>query len=154
MDSVIQSVELNVSKSEAWGALADFGNAHKYFKSIKNAYLMSTIEQGVGTVRHCDLPSMMGMKQFIDEEITEWTEGQGFTYIVTATAAPIKEGIATWQVSGDDQHSTIHVDIKYKPKGIMGFMMQGMLRKEFNKQIQVGLDDIKQLLEQKKKIAA
>ncbi|OUR79162.1 hypothetical protein A9Q83_04800 [Alphaproteobacteria bacterium 46_93_T64] len=154
MDTVIQSVTLNTSKEEAWKVLADFGNAHKYFKGIQNAYLMTEQQSGVGTIRHCDLPSMMGMKQFIDEEITDWVEGEEFTYIVTNTAAPIKDGIARWRVEGDALHATIHVDIRYQAKGLMGHMMRSMLRKEFNKQIAVGLNDIKELLESRGKIAA
>lgn len=147
METVQQSISLNTSKTGAWEALADFGNAHKYFKGIVNSYLTSEAEAGVGTVRHCDLPTMMGMKQYIDEEITDWKDGEEFTYIVTNTAAPIKNGVATWRVSGDGRQSTIFVDIKYQPKGILGLMMKRMLRKEFNRQIAVGLQDIKNLLE-------
>ena len=88
METVKQSISLNTSKHDAWAALADFGNAHKYFKGIVNSYLTSDVEVGVGVIRHCDLPSMMGMKQFIDEEITDWKEGEEFTYVVTSTAAP------------------------------------------------------------------
>jgi len=154
METVIQSVTLNTSKKEAWKVLADFGNAHKYFNGIENAYLMTDQQTGVGTVRHCDLPSMMGMKQYIDEEITDWVEGEEFTYVVTNTAAPIKDGIAKWRVEGDETQSTIHVDIRYQPKGLMGLMMRGKLQKEFNKQIQAGLNDIKVLLENAGKLAA
>ena len=70
METVKQSIVLNTSKHQAWQVLADFGNAHKYFKGIVNSYLTSETESGIGTIRHCDLPSMMGMKQFIDEEIS------------------------------------------------------------------------------------
>ena len=154
METVIQSVTLNTSKKEAWKVLADFGNAHKYFEGIENAYLMTEQQTGVGTIRHCDLPSMMGMKQFIDEEITDWLEGEEFTYIVTNTAAPIKDGIARWRVEGDDIQSTIHVDIRYQPKGLLGYLMKGKLQTEFNKQIQAGLNDIKILLESRRKLAA
>ena len=134
--------------------LADFGNPHKYFKGIVDARLTSGVSQGVGTSRHCDLQSMMGMKQFIDEEIIDWKEGEEFTYIVTKTAAPIKNGIAIWQVTGDRQQSEINVNIRYEPAGIMGQLMKGKLKKEFNKQIQVGLMDIKQLFETRRQQAA
>ena len=154
METVEQSVTLNASRQEAWAVLADFGNPHKYFNGIIDAYLTSKIETGVGTVRHCELPKMMGMKQYIDEEITDWRDGEGFTYIVTETAAPIKDGVATWRVSGDGNQATISVHIKYRPKGILGRVMKSMLNKEFNKQIAVGLKDIKRLLENQQKLAA
>lgn len=152
METVKHSILINTSINDAWAAVADFGNAHKYFKGIVNSYLTSEAATGVGTVRHCDLPSMMGMKQFIDEEITDWKEGEEFTYVVTKTAAPIRDGIATWRVSGDAKQSTIHVDIRYQPKGIMGFILKGKLRKEFNKQIAAGLEDIKALLEARERV--
>lgn len=150
METVDQTISLNASKQEAWVLLADFGNAHKYFNGITDSHLVGDIQTGVGTVRHCDLPSMMGMKQYIDEEITEWKEGEEFTYIVTKTAAPIKNGIAVWKVSGNEKTSKIKVVITYQPKGIMGFLMQAMLRKEFNRQIAEGLEDIRKMFEAKK----
>lgn len=153
MQTVNQIISLNVSKQEAWAVLADFGNAHKYFNGITNSHLIGKVKTGVGTTRHCDLPPMMGMKQYIDEEITDWQEGQEFTYIVTNTAAPIKNGLAKWCVDGDENKSTISVDITYQPKGIMGFLMKRMLQTEFNKQILAGLQDIKLMLEAKQKVA-
>ncbi len=154
METVKQSIALNTSKHEAWRVLADFGNADKYFKGIVNSYLTSETKTGIGTIRHCDLPSMMGMKQFIDEEITDWKDGEEFTYVVTKTAAPIKNGTATWRVRGDGRQSTIFVDIRYQPKGLMGYMMKSKLNKEFNKQIATGLQDIKDLLEVQQQSAA
>ncbi len=154
METIDQAINLNVSKQEAWEVLADFGNAHKYFNGIVDAYLTSETKTGVGTIRHCDLPKMMGMKQYIDEEITHWQEGECFTYIVTKTAAPIKNGIATWTVKGDDNNATITVHIEFEPKGLMGLLMKNKLQTEFNKQIAGGLNDIKVLLEKGRKLAA
>ncbi|MBL4900729.1 MAG: SRPBCC family protein [Colwellia sp.] len=153
MKNVHQMIYLNTSKQEAWNVLADFGNAHKYFDGIIHSHLTGEASTGVGTSRHCELPPMMGMKQYIDEEITDWQEGNEFTYIVTNTAAPIKNGIARWSVEGDEQKSTILVEITYQPKGIIGFFMQKMLQTEFNKQIMAGLNDIKRKLEAKQKPA-
>jgi len=154
METVNHSISLSVSKQVAWDALADFGNPHRYFKGIVDAHLMTDVMSGVGMIRHCDLPKMMGMRQYIDEKITDWKEGEEFTYIVTETAAPIKNGIATWRVTGDENRSIVSVDIKYEPKGVMGYMMKRMLSKEFNKQISAGLRDMRAVLENVENIAA
>ena len=147
METVNKSITLNVSKLDAWTVIAHFGNAHKYFKSIIHSRSINKLNAGVGAIRHCDLPSMMGMKQYIDEEITDWKEGEEFTYKVTSTAAPIKNGIARWLVCGDNNQSKITVDITYQPSGILGNLMKSKLSKEFNKQISEGLKDIKTWIE-------
>lgn len=154
METINLSVNINASKQAAWDLLADYGNPHKYVKGIVDAHITSTASTGIGAVRHCDLPSMMGMKQYIVEKITHWKEGESYSYVITDTAAPIKDCDVTWTVTGDAQQSTIAVNITYRTKGVMGFLMKGMLRKEFPRQLTAGLDDMKVLLEAKPRLAA
>ncbi len=103
------SVTIEASKDAAWALLADYGNPHKYVGGIVDAYLTTEQTSGVGMTRHCTLPRMMMMKQYIVEEISAWDEGKSFAYIVTDTTAPITDGILEWSVDGDDRRSVIKV---------------------------------------------
>ena len=154
MERLKLSININAPTHAAWALLADYSHPHKYVKGIVDAHLKTDHATGIGAVRHCDLPSMMGMRQYIVEEITEWVEGEKLAYRVTDTAAPIKDGYATWTVSGDEHTSTITFEVAYRPKGLMGRIMKGMLKKEFTRQLTTGLGDMKAFLEAQSRFAA
>jgi hypothetical protein len=145
---------IGAPKSAAWELLADFGRPHKYVSGVLDAHLTSTKSTGVGTVRHCDLPPMMMMKQYIVEEVTHWDEGESFTYKITDASAPVKNCHVDWRVTGDETSCRISTKVVYTPSGVMGWMMSGMLRHVFNKQLRAGLDDIKRALEAKPQLRA
>jgi len=141
------SVAIAAPKEAAWAVLADYGNVHTYVRGILNAYLTTEQASGVGMTRYCALPSMMMMKQYIVEEITAWDEGRSFTYIITDAAAPITDAWVAWSVEGDDRRSKIRARVSYRPKGVMGRLMLPMMRKQFPKQMNAALADLKQHLE-------
>lgn len=141
------SVAIAAPKEAAWAVLADYGNVHTYVRGILNAYLTTEQASGVGMTRYCALPRMMMMKQYIVEEITAWDEGRSFTYIITDAAAPITDAWVAWSVEGDDRRSKIRARVSYRPKGVMGRLMLPMMRKQFPKQMNAALTDMKQHLE-------
>jgi uncharacterized membrane protein len=147
METITLRIDIDAPKQAAWDLLADYANPHTYVCGITNAYAMSENERGVGAVRYCDLPPLMGMKQNIVEEVTEWVEGESLSYAVTRTTAPVTDGHLTWRVSGDDQRSAIEVDVTYRPKGVIGKLLRSKLRKEFPKQMREALRDMKRVLE-------
>ncbi len=147
------SVTAEASKAAAWALLADYGNPHNYIDGIVDAYLTTEQTSGVGMTRHCSLPRMMMMKQYIVEEISAWDVGKSFTYIVTDTTAPIADGVVEWSVDGDDRRSVIRARVSYRPKGLMGWLMLPKLRKQFAHQMKTGLADIKRHLEGRAKAA-
>lgn len=141
------SVAVAASKEAAWAVLADYGNVHAYVRGILDAYLTTEQVSGVGMTRYCALPRMMMMKQYIVEEITAWDEGRSFTYIITDAAAPITDASVAWSVEGDDRRSRIRARVSYRPKGLMGRLMAPMMRKQFPKQMNAALADLKKHLE-------
>lgn len=141
------SVAVAASKEAAWAVLADYGNVHAYVRGILDAYLTTEQVSGVGMTRYCALPRMMMMKQYIVEEITAWDEGRSITYIITDAAAPITDASVAWSVEGDDRRSRIRARVSYRPKGLMGRLMAPMMRKQFPKQMNAALADLKKHLE-------
>ena len=146
-EKINASIAIAAPKHAAWDLLADYGNVHKYVGGVVDAYLTTKQTAGVGMTRYCALPRMMMMKQYIVEEISAWDEGKSFTYLVTDTTAPIADGSLEWSVDGDDRRCVIRSRGTYRPKGLMGRLMRPILRKQFAKQIDSGLADMKRHLE-------
>lgn len=142
-----EQVQIAAPKAAAWSLLADYGNPQRYVRGIVGAHLTAGPPQGVGATRHCDLPRMMMMRQYIVEEVTEWKEGESFRYEVIETSAPIEDSRVTWSVAGDDRTATIRAVVEFRPKGILGRTMASMLDAQFRKQICQGLEDMKTFLE-------
>lgn len=142
------SIAVNAPKQSAWLLLADYGGVEKYAEGVLNSYLTTERDSGIGCTRHCELPKIMMMNQYIVEEIIDWIDGESFTYAVTDTNSPIKDGKVRWWVTGDDQQSKVNVDVSYQPKGVMGALMKPVLKRVFPRQIDRALHDIKSYLEQ------
>lgn len=140
-------ISVNAPKQRSWQLLADYGGVDKYIEGVLNSHLTTDLKQGIGCTRHCDLPKMMTMDQYIVEEVIDWVDGESLTYVVTDTNSPITDGKVKWWVTGDETNSIINADVFYKPRGIMGMIMSPMLRKIFPEQLNLGLSDMKKYLE-------
>lgn len=155
MDQKIDlEITINAPKQATWEVISDYGNISKYIHGVVSSHITTEKEKGVGSTRHCDFPNMMMMKQYIVEEITDWKEGESFSYKVLKSTAPVMGGNVDWWISGDDTQSTIHVKIRYQTKGLMGRLMANMVRNQFAEQLNQGLVDIKEHLEKEHQMAA
>ncbi len=146
--SIDFAIEIDAPKAKAWELLADFGNPHKYVNGILGTRLVTAAPNGLGAVRHCDLPPMMRMRQYIVEEIIEWNEGDSFTYIVNDTTAPITDGRVQWSVSDSTKGCVIRATVQYRPRyGLLGQLINPFLKTQFRKQMSEGLADMQRILE-------
>ncbi|MBE9539897.1 MAG: SRPBCC family protein [Proteobacteria bacterium] len=67
-------IEVHVSREEAWEKLRDFTAAIHYVPGLTSAEIITEQREGVGTSRRVSRG-----KQVLNETITEWHDGQGFT---------------------------------------------------------------------------
>jgi hypothetical protein len=67
-------IEVNVNQEEAWDKLRDFGAAIHYVPGLTSVELTTEQREGVGTSRRVCLGKLV-----LNETITEWRNGQGFT---------------------------------------------------------------------------
>lgn len=74
MHSAEYEVEVNVSYSEAWEKLKDFTAAIHYVPGLVSAVIDTEQTEGVGASRTVSQGQIT-----INETITEWHEGKGFT---------------------------------------------------------------------------
>ena len=147
MSNFSEQIAIDVPSEQVWAALADYGRPHDYFTQILDAHILGEQEQGIGAVRHCDLPGRGN--NYIVEEITEWNEGTSFTYVVTDTNAPITDSSVTWSVEPNGSGSIVRAEIHYEPKfGAAGWLMDvAFMNRQFRSGIANGLKSLKTELE-------
>ena len=78
-------VTADVPVSESWALLSDFSLAHNYVPGLSNTEIVSDISSGVGA--HRRVYDADG--DFIEETITVWNEGEGFTIRLHEGEAPM-----------------------------------------------------------------
>ena len=67
-------IEVHISREEAWEKLRDFSAAIHYVPGLTSAEITTEQREGVGASRR-----VCQGKRALNETITEWQEGQGFT---------------------------------------------------------------------------
>ena len=77
--SLTSVIKIKASKDVVWEVLKFPGKVEKFHPLIKKSFMTTEAPNGIGARRHCDLLPMGEM----DEIITEWKEGIGFTLDVT-----------------------------------------------------------------------
>lgn len=91
-----------------WAVLADFGNIHRWSPTVTASRLTSTATAGPGCSRACDI---RGMGR-IDETVTAWDEGRGFTYEATPLG-PMGVARNRWTVAAAPGGSVVSVELSY-----------------------------------------
>ena len=115
MRTVKLSKKIDASRQVIWDILADFANVADWNSGVKESHSTSAAANGVGATRHCDL----GPAGALDETIREWEPNKSMAISIdSATKAPIKGGLGTFVLTGDDA-GPIEVALRfdYTPKG-------------------------------------
>ena len=76
---------------DVWRVLSDFGGVQKWAPSVTNSYSLTESNGGPDAARHCDVAGFGGIQEYV----TEWREGAGFTFRVTGVG-PISEANSSW----------------------------------------------------------
>ena len=75
MQSISAEFEVNLSRSQAWERLRDFSAPDRYVQGLTRVEMTTGSLEGVGASRRVT----QGKSLVLDETITEWREGEGFT---------------------------------------------------------------------------
>jgi len=141
MTTLTYDININAPKAKTWDVLADFANLH-WTRTIKDVRYLSEKRGGVGTVRHCDLSD----GGYIVERITQWDEGNGYTYAIDDARDPVApSSYVIWSLSGDEERSNVRFEVNYKLKyGVFGAIMNALIaKKKFSKQIAIFMEELK-----------
>lgn len=131
---------INAPVEKVWEVLADFSGVEKWAPSVTKSYSLTENNGGPEAARHCDVAGFGG----IEEYVTEWNEGSGFTFRVTGVG-PIREANSSWLAEGKDGKTLLTTSLEYTTRfGIIGsvinvLMMRRKLRQGLA-QTHAGLD--------------
>ena len=124
---ISKNLSVNLPTSSVWGVMKDYGNIEHYAPTIKESVLLNdTI--GVGAKRkvtfHHDGSSLI-------EEITDYTEGQGYKMEVTEVSSPVKSMQAKMEIEKISNESCkIHMTVQFEVEsGVISWLMGNLLMK-------------------------
>ena len=122
-----QELDIDAPASAVWEVLADFNNAYLWAPSVSHSYGLTDAERCVGAARRCTVEGF----GTIDEHITEWTEGRGFTFTVTPVG-PFAGSHSRWRIqSRGPGRSRVSIELGYDVRfGFMGGLMNALVLKD------------------------
>jgi len=124
---VKSEIIINTSASVAWDLLKDFGHVSNWAPSVTKSYYLGTQTSGIGTGRHCDIAGFGS----IQEVITDWQEGKGFTYSVTPLGPLAKSRSTWWLEHVDDQTTKLQVTFSYDLRyGLLGKILHKLVMRK------------------------
>ena len=141
MRTVNVSTKIDASRQVIWDILADFANVAEWNTGVNESHSTSAEANGVGATRHCDL----GPGGALEETIREWEPNNSMAISIdSATKAPIKGGLGTFALAGDDAGPTeVALQFEYTPKGgPIGNLFGRVLDKQFLKSFHGYLTDL------------
>ncbi len=130
---VIAAVTINTPASVVWDALKEFGTVSDWAPTVSESHYITALTEGVGTGRHC---KVVGFGD-IEEYITDWHEGKGFAYSVSALGPFAKSNSSWWLTRIDDQTTKLEVVFSYNIRfGLFGKILHKlMMRKKLEQSL-------------------
>ena len=130
---IAASTFINTSAEKVWAVLKFPGRVKEFHPLIKDSYMISDQENGLGARRHCDLVPMGEL----EEVISEWNEGESITLEVIGgkMLPPYKFMRGHFQLAPDGAGTRVTFTFSYELKyGKLGRLMDILLiRPQFKK---------------------
>ena len=123
MSEIKLEIAIDAKPEKVWEVLGDFGNVYKWSPAIRASASVEGHERGGDAIRSCELPGFGS----VNETVTEWSEGEGFTYLAEATG-PVKTAVSGWRVRSEGAGSVVTVAVDFKVRyGILGTVMDRLI---------------------------
>lgn len=145
--NIKKKITVNKNIEKAWDVLGNqFGEAYKWASGLNhsNAYGKPQLEGTTCNNRSCDTTQgkIEEVIRTFDSKnyILEYEVIDGFPFFVDT-------GINKWQLTANGITTNVNIDFNLKTKGLMGFIMNPMLKMQMNKLIGFALEDFKHYVE-------
>jgi len=117
----------NLSADKAWAKLRDISTAHLYVPGLDKSKINTEKKEGVGASRR-----VYGKHGALDETVTEWNDGKGFTIRLhkgDKPPMPFKEAHFTYRIDKiDDKRCKLTTTMIYEmPWGAFGSLLNSLL---------------------------
>ena len=129
MSDASTTVTLDLPIDAAWQKLANLGLAHHYVPGIVDTRITTSNTSGVGASRNV----YQKRGGFLQETVTEWNEGRGFTIRLHKGEkdAPFRNASFTYALAPETADRTrATLTMRYEPPGgMMGGVLDGVMLK-------------------------
>ncbi len=144
MSKMVKQVRISAQEEKVWDILADFSGVASWAPTITSSHLLTDANGGIGAKRTCDHISGAA----IEEVVTEWEDGEYYSYDMTTSLGPVKTLRNTWAVSteGNDTVVTLTMDFKMR-FGVLGLLMIPAARMMMGKEMKLTLAGLKHHVE-------
>ena len=141
MTKVSGQIVIDAPAERVWEVLADFGGVQKWAPGVTESHSTSSNNSGVDAARHCDIPGFGG----IEEYVTEWSEGVGFSYKVEPFGM-IDESTSTWKITPQGDKTLVYTELNVNMRfGLLGALMEKLVvRRKIEKGTRSALEGLKQ----------
>lgn len=112
MRILTESVVIQAPPGDVWAALADFGDVAAWAPYMRVSHLLGDQATGVGTRRA--MQHELGFR--FEERVTEWIEGEGFSFDVLKAPWPMADVAETWRMRIDDGGVRVTTRVEYGMK--------------------------------------
>lgn len=93
-----------------WAVLADFGGVANWAPRMKHSRVTNGQNGGVGTRRV--MRHVWGFR--IEETVTDWEEGSGFTFRLDRAPPPLREVVETWRIESAAGGTRVCTRVTYR----------------------------------------
>lgn len=145
MRTLSESVDIDAPLDLVWQVLADFGGVATWAPYMKVSHLVGEQGQGVGTRRA--MRHELGFR--FEERVTEWHEGEGFSFDVLRAPWPMDNVHESWVVSDRDGVTRVTTCVEYGMKiGAAGSLLDwSLVRFIVRREMRAGLRGLKSHVE-------
>ncbi len=144
MTKQVKHVRIDAPKEKVWEILADFGGPANWAPTITSSNLLTDANGGIGARRTCGHISGAA----IEEVITEWEEGEYYSYEMTTSLGPVKTLLNTWAVRAEGNDTVVTLSMDFKMRfGPLGLLMIPMAKMMMGKEMKLSLAGLKHHVE-------
>jgi ligand-binding SRPBCC domain-containing protein len=119
MPKIYARIVIDAPREEVWEILGNFTCVAAYSPDVRSARVVSDTGSGPGATRRLELNS----RGYVEESVTSWSEGQGFSVSVIGPPNTLKQRSRRWWLAqqGNSTEVTLEVDyrLKYGPIGAL-----------------------------------
>jgi carbon monoxide dehydrogenase subunit G len=145
-NTVGATITIDARPEVVWPVIADLGDIQAFHPGVRRSAYISDSKEGVGAARVCEF----GGGRSVEEHAIEWEEGRSFTLELKNGRGmpPFKRAVATMSVRPDGDRTQVDMELRYTLRfGLIGKLMDRMVRPQFERMLPAVLGGLKKQLE-------
>lgn len=124
MRKLVEKIAIKTTRQAVWDVMADFGNAAIWAPGMRRSGLWGNVKSGVGM--HRIMRHKWGF--IIEEVVTQWTEGAGYSFDLVKAPFPMCDARETWLLNDDDSQPVLSITVSYGMRlGFIGALLDAVL---------------------------